>query len=109
MVQNYIRLKTRSPFSRQYMFIDTSEYLADNLFCNHKVPLKFGKEMVDKDTKYVIISCKIHKQYEEQFVKALLELPNKMLLFGHTDYIEYCKKVFDMLNDYQQEKTDRKS
>ena len=109
MVQNYIRLKTRSPFSRQYMFIDSSEYLADNLFCGHQVPVKFGKEMVNKDTKYVIISCKIHKRYEEQFVEALQELPNKMLLFGHTDYIEYCKKFFDMLNDYQQEKTDRKS
>ena len=76
-MENYLKLKTFSPFSSSYVFLDCDEYLADQLFIKHKVPVKFGGEFVRDDSRYRIISCTIRKKYEQSFLKALSE----MLLF----------------------------
>ena len=85
-LDNYFKLKTISPFTYSYMFLDCDEYLADQLFIKHKVPVKFGKEYCKSDSKYQVISCKIRKRYAEEFKKALAEMNNKMMLCGYIDY-----------------------
>ena len=67
------------------------EYLADQLFIKHKVPVKFGKEYCKNNSRYCVISCKIRKRYEEEFKKALAEMDNKMILRGYTDYADFCE------------------
>lgn len=92
---NYIKLRSWRPFSCQYVFLDTKEYLADRLFISHKIPVRFGSEYVNKKSKYVVIFCRIRKWNEEQFKEALAALPDKMLLMGYTDYADFCKELFD--------------
>lgn len=90
-MNNYLKLKTMSPFTYSYIFLDCDEYLADKLFIKHKVPVKFGKEYRKNDSRYCVISCKIRKRYEEEFKKALAEMNNKMILRCYTDYADFCE------------------
>ena len=90
-MNNYLKLKTMSPFTYSYIFLDCDEYLADQLFIKHKVPVKFGKEYRKNDSRYCVMSCKIRKRYEEEFKKALAEMNNKMILRGYTDFTDFCE------------------
>ena len=94
---NYIRFKTLSPLKCSYMFIDCGDYLANQLFIKHKIPVKFGKELQRSDSQYIIIYCDIKKKYEKEFLIALSELRNRMLLLGYYDYDEYCESVLTLL------------
>lgn len=80
-------------FRLYYAIIDVDEYLADNLFIKHQVTVRFGPEYMSPDSKYRVIFCSIRKRDEQAFLKAMEELPNKMLLLGHTDYPEYCARL----------------
>lgn len=90
-MNNYLKLKTMSPFTYSYIFLDCDEYLSDQLFIKHKVPVKFGKEYCKNNSRYCVISYKIRKRYEEEFKKALAEMDNKMILRGYTDYADFCE------------------
>lgn len=71
--------------------------LANQLFIKHKIPMKFGKELQRSDSQYIIIYCDIKKKYEREFLIALSELRNRMLLLGYYDYDEYCESVLTLL------------
>lgn len=85
----------------KYMFVDintTGDYLIDSLCNKRKLKVKFGKEAAvtfkdepeyNKD-KYRLVLCKIKKKDQKQFEEALDELKTKMLIFGYTDYEDYC-------------------
>lgn len=98
-VMNYIKLRSWRPFTCQYMFLDTEEYLADGLFVKYKVPVRFEGEYVNKKSQYRVITCRIRKRYEKQFREALTALPDKMLLMGHTDYADSCRELFDSFQE----------
>lgn len=87
------RLEKFSLFYDYYAFIDTQNYLADNLFIKHKVTVHFMQEYYHPDTEYIVILCKCRKKDSERFCTALEELPNKMLICGHPDYIDFCKEA----------------
>lgn len=90
MTKNYFSLRRISLFWSYFAFIDVPEYLADQLFIRHEVTVHFGDEMANPDNEYRIIFCKVRKVDEERFLAALQDLPNKMLLCGHTDYEDFC-------------------
>ena len=58
-----------------YAFVDTQPYLADQLFCDHQVTVRFGEEYGKGDTDYRIVFCKVRKGDEGAFLAALEELP----------------------------------
>ncbi len=91
--KNYWRLQKFSIFFSFYAFIDSTDYLADQLFIKHKVKVDFGKEYGQKGTDYLVIFCKVRKAKEKEFINALGELENKMLLTGHQDYSDFCENM----------------
>lgn len=95
MKENYLQFKT-SRLSRYnaFAYIDTNEFLADQIFINRKLPVKFLSHFGRKDSKYIIVFCKVKKKDKEKFLQALKELSNKMLLMGHTDYELFSSKLF---------------
>ena len=76
-----------------YAFVDVHPYLADQLFCDHRVTVRFGDEYGRGDTDYRIVFCKVRKRDERAFLAALEELPDKMLLCGHLDYMDFCRTL----------------
>lgn len=90
-VMNYWKLDDFSIRYCYYAYIDTHENLADQLFIKHKVRVYFEKEYQRNDTDYKIIFCKVKKKDKPEFLSALSELADKMLLLGHTDYTQFCE------------------
>lgn len=90
--KHYIAIKARSPFFRHYAFLDTAEYLADQLFIQDKVRVYFGREAHRPDDEYRVVFCKVRKRDEPAFLAALQKLPSKMLLTGHTNYPDACEE-----------------
>lgn len=100
---HYIQLESRSPFFHHYVFVDTKDYLADQLFIQEKVRVWFGHEFVCPDSEYRAIFCKVRKRDEAAFLTALQKLPSKMLLLGHTDYLDFCNHFQELLDSSQKE------
>ncbi len=87
------RLEKFSLLNAHYAFVDTEEYLADQLFVQHRVKVNFGSEFSAPGHKYRIIMCSCRKKDVPAFKEAIQELPNKMLLLGHMDYIEFSENM----------------
>ncbi len=83
-----MKLSKFSLLYRYFVFMDTPQYLADQLFIKHQVRVHFMEEYGKTGSPYLVIFCKVLKRDEDKFLAALKELPNKMLLLGHTDYSE---------------------
>lgn len=76
-----------------YAYFDTKDYLADNLFIKHEVTVHFMQEYAHDGTEYIVIRCKCRKRDSAAFCTALEEHPNKMLICGHRDYMDFCKEI----------------
>lgn len=98
-MKNYWRMDDFSIFSVPYAYVDHSSYLADQLFVQNKVTMKFKGEMVRDDSPYCIILCKVLKKDVTRFEEALGRLKDKMLLLGYKDYPEACDEIAKMIDD----------
>ncbi len=100
MRNNYITLdKEISLFYKNYAYIDHDSYLADDIFISKKIKVKFKGDFKWDDSNYRVVLCKVKKKDSKRFEKALEELEDKMLLTGHVDYEEACKKFSSMISN----------
>lgn len=99
--RHFIFLEQFSLFFRYYAFVDTEEYLADQLFTQEKIRVRFSWECHRADSNYCIVFCKIRKCDEQAFLAALQKLQAKMLLYGYTDYPDFCHKFQKILQKCQ--------
>ena len=98
-MKNYWRMNDFLIFSVSYAYVDHSSYLADQLFVQNKVTMKFKGEMVRDDSPYCIIFCRVLKKDVERFEEALGQLKSKMLLLGHSDYPDACSDIAKMIDE----------
>ena len=96
-MKNFLRLDGLSILSVQYMYIDYKDYLADSLLAQNHVSVRFENEFSRDDSSYRIILCKVKKKDTAGFEKSMELLCNKMLLFGHNDYMEFCYSIMETL------------
>ena len=96
-MKNFLRLDGRSILSVPYMYIDHKDYLADSLLTQNHVSVRFGSEFSRDNSPYHIIICKVRKKDTAEFEKSMELLCNKMLLFGHNDYMEFCNNIMETL------------
>lgn len=86
-------LRKMSLFNQYFAFLDSEDYLADSLFILHKVRVTFCAEYQHKDKPYRVILCRCRKKDIEGFLSAMVELPRKMLICGHQDYLEVSEEL----------------
>ena len=96
-MKNFRRLDGRYILSVPYMYIDHKDYLADSLLTQNHVSVRFGSEFSRDNSPYRIIICKVRKKDTAEFEKSMELLCNKMLLFGHNDYMEFCNNIMETL------------
>lgn len=101
---HFIPLENRSLLFRHYAFVDTKDYLTDQLFIQEKVRVWFWREFLCPNSEYRIVCCKVRKRDKAAFLTALQKLPSKMLLFGHTDYLDFCHSFQELLRTTRKEK-----
>ena len=86
----YQKLSRFSFFYDYFAFLDAELYAADQLFVKHKVTVYFKREYGKQGTPYRIILCKVRKRDAGRFREAMAELPDKLQLLGHDDYLDGC-------------------
>ena len=96
--ETYCELKSINPFRRSFLYFDVKDYFADQIFINHKIPVKFlKKEAWNPESEYGIIFCTIPNKYVHEFRKCMEDLAKKMLLTGHADYIDVSSELVEQL------------
>lgn len=98
-IKYFWRIDDFSLFSVPYAYVDHNSYLADSLFVQNKVRMKFKGEMVREDSPYCVIFCKVLKKDVARFEEALTKLKDKMLLLEHRDYQNVCDEVNQMIEE----------
>lgn len=98
-MKNFWKMSDFSIFSVPYAYVDHSSYLADQLFVQNKVTMKFKGEMIKDGSQYCIVFCKVLKRDAERFEEALGRLEDKMLLLGYKDYPEVCSEIARMIEE----------
>ena len=61
-MKNYWKMSDFSLFAVPYAYVDHSSYLADQLFVQNKITMKFKGEMVKDGSAYCIVFCKVLKR-----------------------------------------------
>lgn len=91
---NFVQLSCVSLRSACFCYMDVKKFKADSIFVRKKMRVKFLRHACNDKNDYVIVVCKILKKDIDNFVEAMTELKNNMLLCGHTDYLDECKTIF---------------
>ena len=104
MVVNFWKLADLSILTVPYAYVDHFSYLADNLFVQEKVRVKFKGEFEKEGSPYRIIMCRVSKRDTERFEEALEKLKNKMLVMGYRDYDQVCSNIGKLIDDEKERK-----
>ena len=91
----YQKLSRFSLLYDYFAFLDVEPYAADQLFIQHQVTVQFIREYGKPDCPYRIILCKVRKRDATRFRTAMVELPDKLRLLGHADYLEVCLALWE--------------
>lgn len=94
-------LKIRKPSLRYdyFLFFDTPEYLADQLFIKQKVRVWFKQEYAKEGSPFLAIFCRVKKKDSAKFLAALDALKNKMILCGYPEYEAEVQKMMRHLEE----------
>ena len=95
----YLKIKKLSLRYDYFLFFDTSEYLADQLFIRQKVRVWFDEEYAKKDSRFLAILCHVKKKDSHRFIDAIAALRNKMLLCGYPEYETEVQKMLSHLEE----------
>lgn len=87
-----------------FIYIDSVQYLADNIFEKYGIHPRGWREMPAIDSAYSAIRCRIRKRSLSDFLMAMEELQRKMIICGYSDYEAFCRKIIDALG--QEDDTD---
>lgn len=103
MSNNYLQLKSNR-FSRynNFVYIDTTGFLADRIFAQNEIRVKFCGDYFHREKKYIVVMCKVKKKDVSVFLQSMEELTNRAILMGNTDYESFCKEQFEkFISDIQ--------
>ena len=83
---NYIKCGDKHFTKYTYVYIDTPEHLADDIFINHRLRVWFKGDYSSEKNSYLIVHCEVKKRNAQEFEDCLRELENKAVLLGYRDY-----------------------
>lgn len=89
-----VRILRRSPFYHYFLYVDVPEYLADDLFSNEDVDVRFLREYEDPGSDYRVIYARCRKRDTPRFLSAIDRLTNKAMLCGYPGYKDFCLDFF---------------
>lgn len=95
----YLKIKKLSLRYDYFLFFDTPEYLADQLFIRQKVRVWFDEEYAKKGSRFLAILCHVKKKDSHRFIDAIAALRNKMLLCGYPEYETEVQKMLSHLEE----------
>ena len=95
----YLKIRKLSLRYDYFLFFDTPEYLADQLFIKQKVRVWFNQEYAKEGSPFLAIFCRVKKKDSAKFLAALDALKNKMILCGYPEYEAEVQKMMRHLEE----------
>ena len=95
----YLKIRKVSLRYNYFLFYDTSEYLADQLFSRQKVRVWFDEEYAKEGSRFLAILCHVKKRDSHRFIDAIAALRNKILLCGYPEYETEVQKMLSHLEE----------
>ena len=95
----YLKIRKASLRYDYFLFFDTPEYLADQLFIKQMVRVWFDKEYAKEGSPFLAILCRVKKKDSAKFLAALDALKNKMILCGYPEYEAEVQKMMRHLEE----------
>ena len=95
----YLKIRKVSLRYNYFLFFDTPEYLADQLFIRQKVRVWFDEEYAKKGSRFLAIFCHVKKKDSHRFIDAIAALRNKMLLCGYPECEAEVQKMLSHLEE----------
>lgn len=94
---NYIELINKGITHKYFAFIDAKEMLISQLCEDRGIHLKLIDEYDhDNYPNYSIYICKVKKSEINVLKDIFDQLEKKMLITGHTDYIDTCNSIMSI-------------
>ena len=84
---------------KRYLYLDTEDFLLGSLLTREQVKVKFETCLMKDNEKYRMVLMKVLKRDETRFLKALEDLPGKMLLCGYRDYESRGEELMNDLEE----------
>lgn len=107
---NYLKIHNWVPFRSAFMYIDVPEYIADQIFEDHGLNVRFrANELYHPEMNLIVVECTIATRNEELFYECMEHLKRKLTFLGY-DMENYntmselfgliTEKYEDLMNEY---------
>ena len=91
---NFLILSNPGIRYKQVMYIDTQDFLADTIFEQKSLQIKFSNHWGSKDyPEYLCIHAKVLKKDIPKFKECMNQLRTNQLVCGHKDYDKAVDKI----------------
>ncbi len=92
--RNFIEARSLIPRVTAYAFFDLKDGpMSDAALCDAGCRILTSQAFWNDEDEYGLILCRIRDKDKKRFEDAMEKLKNRMLLTGHPDYMDYCKKM----------------
>lgn len=92
-MKNYLKQSNKGLFFDYYAYVDTDRHLAENIFIQEGMRVRFDGELRNSDNSYRIVLCRVRKRDSEKFACSMEKLYNKMIIMRYTDIEEFLKEL----------------
>lgn len=82
---------------RYFIYFDHKDHVANKLFIQNNLEVKFAEEFIRDSLDYVLVIIRVSKSSVNSFMKIINKLPDTLILLGYSDYTEYRKKFWEPL------------
>lgn len=97
-MDGYIKLRKASRRYVYYIYLDHADNMADSLFYREHITVRFKGDFMKEGCDWKYVAVKVRKADEQTFLKALKELPNKLLIAGYDGYddaLAWMNSIFE--------------
>ena len=99
-MKNYIDFgKCGAGHWKRYLYLDTDDFLLESLLRRDPVRLKFETCLMKDNENYRLVMMKVLRRDETKFLRALEDLPGKMVLCGFRDYESHGEELMNELEN----------
>lgn len=96
---NYLKIRNRVPFRSSFVYIDVPEYVADEIFENHDLIVRYkDTEFYHPELNLVIVTCSFFTFEEEIFLECMEHLKRRIAFLGYDmeDY-DTISSIFELI------------
>ena len=109
---NYIEVKNWVPFRSSFMYVDSVDYVSDQIFIDHDLKwIRFDKkELHNTEYKLAIIRCHIFTKDKNKFYDCMEHLRRKLQFYGYNmSAYDYVSDIFELAKEFAGEEFDEQS